>query len=165
MTKASSREWTILTAHGACLIWLSKHPTATIREISDALNISERHVNRLVTDLRKAGYITVERKGRSSVYAVNESAHLRHDFLKGVSIEGIIRAVSRRMMGPVIASGIIIVMQSVTAQTMCSSLSWLLRGHESECQTPRVTSRRTGHRASAETHDHDDTHTRWQEAA
>lgn len=70
--------WTLITNHGACLIYVTKRPEATIREIADAVGITERAAARILRDLREARYIEAKRVGRRNVYQVSPDRPLRH---------------------------------------------------------------------------------------
>lgn len=71
------RRWTILTNHAAVLLYVLEHPDATIRRIADDLNLAERTVMGVVHDLRREGYLLVQKEGRHNVYRVNPRGHMR----------------------------------------------------------------------------------------
>ncbi len=70
--------WTFLTNHARVLLCLAEDPGLRLREIADRIGITERAVQRIVTDLEEAGIVTRAREGRRSRYAINEDARLRH---------------------------------------------------------------------------------------
>ena len=70
--------WTFLTNHGQVLLAIARDPTARLRDIADAVGITERAAQRIVSDLVKEGYIVRRRVGRRNEYEVKERAHLRH---------------------------------------------------------------------------------------
>ncbi len=88
------REWTIFSHHGHVLFYVAANPDATIRAISDALGITERHVARILRNLEVAGMVQVARQGRRNSYTVNPEARLRHPTLAHVTLDRIIRAVT-----------------------------------------------------------------------
>lgn len=71
--------WTLLTNHGAALLYVAEHPDATIREVADAVGVQERAAARILSQLRDAGYLTAERVGRRNTYQLDLSLPLRHD--------------------------------------------------------------------------------------
>ena len=71
------RHWSLLSSHGAVLCYLAGHPEATLRRTSDTLDLTERHVHRVINDLKAAGLVTSELRGRRNVYTINPNA-LRH---------------------------------------------------------------------------------------
>lgn len=71
-------EWTFLSNHGHVLVHLSRNPESLIREIADAVGITERSAQSILADLQEAGYVTVSKKGRRNNYKVNKSKKFRH---------------------------------------------------------------------------------------
>ncbi len=69
--------WTFITNHGAVLALVGQHGRITAREIAAELAITERSVMRIIRDLADAGYISIEREGRTNRYRVNADAPLR----------------------------------------------------------------------------------------
>ena len=74
----ASREWTFLSNHGHVLIHLSRFPDSRVRDISDAVGITERSTQAILSDLEDAGYVTISRVGRRNSYKVNSGAKFRH---------------------------------------------------------------------------------------
>ena len=72
------RGWTLITNHGACLIYIADHPNATVREIADAVAITERAAARILRNLREDGYLAARRVGRRNVYQLDPDLPLRH---------------------------------------------------------------------------------------
>ncbi len=72
------KEWTFITNHGLVLSYVADHKRITSREIASALGITERRVQRIISDLEESGYITKSRNGRYNTYIVNTDLSLRH---------------------------------------------------------------------------------------
>lgn len=70
--------WTFLTNHAHVLLCLLQDPTLRIRDIARAVDITERAVQRIITDLDEAGYIERMRDGRNNIYKVFTDLPLRH---------------------------------------------------------------------------------------
>ena len=70
--------WTFLTNHSHVLICLARDPEMRIRDLSDAVGITERAVQRILMELEQAGAITKVKEGRRNHYAVNMEFPLRH---------------------------------------------------------------------------------------
>jgi DNA-binding IclR family transcriptional regulator len=70
--------WTLLTGHGHVLVEIARNPTARIRDISAAVDLTERTVQVIVADLEAAGYLTRTRTGRRTRYSVNRDHLFRH---------------------------------------------------------------------------------------
>ena len=71
-------EWALLSNHGLTLICLADKPEVTTREIADDLGVTERSVQKIVSDLHSASYIKKEKIGRRNRYKVNQEKPLRH---------------------------------------------------------------------------------------
>jgi DNA-binding IclR family transcriptional regulator len=70
--------WTLLTGHGHVLVEIARNPEARIRDIAVVTGLTERTVQAIVADLAGAGYLTRTRRGRRTIYAVNEDSLFRH---------------------------------------------------------------------------------------
>ena len=77
---ATSHEsmWTFLTNHTHVLFCLSRDPNMRMRDIASEVGITERAVQRIVAELRAAGYLAGERDGRRVEYTIQREKHLRH---------------------------------------------------------------------------------------
>ncbi|MDP9366438.1 MAG: winged helix-turn-helix transcriptional regulator [Chloroflexota bacterium] len=87
-------EWTVFSNHGTVLFYVATNPDATLRQISDAVGITERQVGRIVRNLAEAGMVRIERLGRRNLYAFNPEARLRHPTLAHVPLGPIIAAIA-----------------------------------------------------------------------
>lgn len=74
----SERHWTFLSNHGHVLVQLSRDPNLRIRDIADAVGITERSAQAILVDLETAGYLTVTRIGRRNQYQINPNSKFRH---------------------------------------------------------------------------------------
>jgi len=59
--------WTFLTNHARVLFSLAAQPDLRLREVAGEIGITERAVQRIVTDLEAAGILTRSREGRRTV--------------------------------------------------------------------------------------------------
>ena len=71
-------EWALLSNHGLTLLCLADKPEATTREIAAYLGMTERSVQRIISQLHLASYISKEKVGRRNRYAVNHEMPIRH---------------------------------------------------------------------------------------
>ena len=62
--------WSFLTNHARVLICIAEDPGVRLREIGDAVGITERAAHRIVGELVAAGYVTRRRVGRRSHYTI-----------------------------------------------------------------------------------------------
>lgn len=81
---------TLITSHGLALLYVATHPDATTREISDALEITERRVVDLIRELRAANLVVVTRRGRRNSYAINANARFRHPLIADIPFKAFI---------------------------------------------------------------------------
>ena len=70
---------TFLTNHGLVLTVIFQHRHSTVREIGDAVGITERATHKIVRDLERDGYITKGKEGRRNLYTVNPEVPLRDE--------------------------------------------------------------------------------------
>ncbi len=83
--------WTFLTNHARVLLCLAEEPDLRLREAAERIGITERAVQRIVTDLEDAGVITRSREGRRNHYTINEEARLRHPGDAHVAVGDLLR--------------------------------------------------------------------------
>ncbi len=78
--------WSFLTNHAQVLICLAEDPDIRLREVGDAVGITERAAHRIVTDLIAAGYVSRERNGRRNRYTVQHHLPLPDPFARGQKV-------------------------------------------------------------------------------
>jgi hypothetical protein len=62
--------FTFLTNHAAVLLCIAADPRIRMRDIAATVGITERAAQRIVADLREAGYVVRRRSGRRNTYTV-----------------------------------------------------------------------------------------------
>lgn len=70
--------WTFLTNHAHVLVCLARDPSMRLRDLADAIGITERAVHRIIVELEEAGYVSRAREGRRNRYVVHASKPFRH---------------------------------------------------------------------------------------
>jgi DNA-binding IclR family transcriptional regulator len=75
---AATASWTFLTNHAHVLLCVAAESTLRIRDLADRVSITERAVQRIITELEVAGYLIRQREGRRNVYRVQSHLPLRH---------------------------------------------------------------------------------------
>jgi DNA-binding transcriptional ArsR family regulator len=75
-------EWKFLTNHAHVLLCVAHEPQIRLREIADAVGITERAAHRIIAELEEGGYITRERQGRRNLYCFHSDAVMRHPSLQ-----------------------------------------------------------------------------------
>ena len=74
----SETGWTYLTNHTHVLICLAREPELRLRDVAEKVGITERAVQRIVTELEEGGALTRIRDGRRNRYEVHPQTPLRH---------------------------------------------------------------------------------------
>lgn len=90
MDVAGRPPWTFLSNHAHALLFLAQHPDARLRDIADAVGITERFTHTVVTDLIEAGYLTASKQGRRNTYQVNDELTFRHPLEQGARIRSLL---------------------------------------------------------------------------
>jgi len=72
-------QWTFMSNHGHVLVCLARDPQARMREVADAVGITERAVQQIVRDLVEQGYLRKDKVGRCNHYEIVSTAHFRHE--------------------------------------------------------------------------------------
>ena len=94
MTQATRPGWTFFSNHAHVLIFVSQNPDARVRDIANAVGITERFAHSVLSDLVDAGYLTVTRAGRRNEYAVNEDLTSRHPLESHVEVRELLEIFS-----------------------------------------------------------------------
>ena len=88
--------WTFLSNHGHILIHLHTSPDSRVRDIAEAVGITERSALSILADLEKDGYITVERAGRRNHYRINPHKNFRHPMEAEKPISSLLKIFSKK---------------------------------------------------------------------
>jgi predicted transcriptional regulator len=70
MARDGTPSWSFLTNHAQVLVCIAHDPGIRLREIGEAVGITERAAHRIVVELADAGYISRERNGRRTRYTI-----------------------------------------------------------------------------------------------
>jgi predicted ArsR family transcriptional regulator len=70
MRKDGTTDWSFLTNHAQVLLCIANDPGIRLRDIGEAVGITERAAHRIVVELAAAGYISRRRDGRRNHYTV-----------------------------------------------------------------------------------------------
>jgi DNA-binding transcriptional ArsR family regulator len=73
-----ARHWTFLSNHGHVLICLARDPAARLRDVAIAVGITERAVQKIVSDLEEGGVVQRVRDGRRNRYRLFLDRPMRH---------------------------------------------------------------------------------------
>ena len=75
-------DWKFLTNHAHVLLCVAHEPDIRLREIADAVGITERAAHRIIAELEDGGYISRERRGRRNIYRFHPDTVMRHPNLQ-----------------------------------------------------------------------------------
>lgn len=96
MPKASLSQkasWTFLSNYGHVLLLIARDPEARMKDIAQAVGITERAVQRIIDDLSRERYLIVTRAGRRNRYELNADQPLRHKVEAHCTVGGLVRFV------------------------------------------------------------------------
>lgn len=82
----SSKNWNLMATHGIVLFYIAANPDSTMRQMSEALSLTERRIAQVVHDLADAKLLNVTRNGRRNAYTVNPDAGFRHPTLSHITL-------------------------------------------------------------------------------
>lgn len=74
----SQHSWTLFSNYAHVLVCLADDPSARLRDVADRVGITERAVQRIVSQLENATVLTKERDGRRNHYRIDMDCPLRH---------------------------------------------------------------------------------------
>ena len=75
---ADAPAWTFLSNHAHVLLLVARDPEILLKDVARTVGITERAVQRIVSDLEASRYIERERRGRRNRYTVHPEMPLRH---------------------------------------------------------------------------------------
>jgi len=87
--------WTFLTSHASVLLEVARSPDATVRQIADRADLTERQAHRVLSDLVDSGYVQRERQGRRNHYRVNDALPMRRASIANRRVGELLAALNR----------------------------------------------------------------------
>ena len=76
--KGTVPSWTFLTNHAHVLLCVAHFPEMRVRDIAEQVGITERSVQRILSELEEAGYVSRAHHGRQNHYEIHADLPLRH---------------------------------------------------------------------------------------
>ncbi|MEV5607415.1 helix-turn-helix domain-containing protein [Streptomyces sp. NPDC052225] len=70
--------WTFITNHARVLAAIAEDQNARIRDIAAHCRLTERAVQKIISDLERSGFLSHTREGRGNTYSIEPSKVLRH---------------------------------------------------------------------------------------
>jgi DNA-binding MarR family transcriptional regulator len=71
-------QWTFLSNHGRVFFYIAKHPRSTTEAISHEVGLTQRGVQKIISELEETGYIARRKEGRCNFYIVHPELPMRH---------------------------------------------------------------------------------------
>jgi DNA-binding MarR family transcriptional regulator len=90
----SSKNWNLMATHGIVLFYIAANSESTMRQMSEALSLTERRIAQVVRDLSEAELLNVTRNGRRNSYSVNPNAGFRHPTLSHITLGKFVEVLS-----------------------------------------------------------------------
>ncbi|RPF37799.1 winged helix-turn-helix domain-containing protein [Streptomyces sp. TLI_185] len=82
--------WTFVTNHARVLAAIADNHSARIRDIAAHCRLTERAVQKIISDLEQAGYLSHTREGRTNTYRIDPSKVLRHPAEAGLTVASLL---------------------------------------------------------------------------
>jgi DNA-binding transcriptional ArsR family regulator len=93
---SGAHTFTYLTNHSHVLVALDTDPELRVRDLASLVGITERAVQRILSDLEEARAIKIERIGRRNRYRIQRGGRLRHPLEEHCTIGGLLSWVHAR---------------------------------------------------------------------
>ncbi len=85
-----SSGWSFFTNHAHVLLCLAEDPEMRLRDVVAAVGITERAVQKIISELVSGGVLERERIGRRNVYRIHGELPLRHPVESHCKVQGLI---------------------------------------------------------------------------
>ena len=92
-------EWSFLTNHARALLFISGNPDARLRDIADAMGVTERTAYGIVLQLSEAGYVVKQRDGRRNRYLVQDHLPLRDPLSRKGTVRELLDLIGEQQTG------------------------------------------------------------------
>lgn len=92
-TRAAHGAWTFFTNHAHVLVCLAGDPEMRLRDVGVEVGITERAVQKIVSELEAGGVLERERQGRRNVYRILGDLPLRHPLESHCTVDGLVHFV------------------------------------------------------------------------
>jgi len=96
----SANNWTFFSNHGHVYFLLANNESITLREIALKVDITERSVTGIISDLYREGYIDKEKVGRTNIYRAIPEKRLKHPLESNVKLSdlnALVRKANKKM--------------------------------------------------------------------
>ncbi|NGN67416.1 MarR family transcriptional regulator [Streptomyces sp. A7024] len=94
------RGWTFLTNHARVLATIAQNPHARIRDIAAHCRLTERAVQKIISDLEGEGYLSHRRDGRANTYRIEPEKVMRHPAEAGLPVGSLLSLIIQQEQLP-----------------------------------------------------------------
>lgn len=84
----------LFCSDGAALFYIARHPGCTIRDLANALVVTQRTIWSLIGNLKRGNVINIRKDGRLHHYWIKEEAPFPDPVLSHLSIGQVMQALS-----------------------------------------------------------------------
>lgn len=98
--------WTFLSNHALVMMCLVDDPTVRMRDVAVQVGITERAVQRILTELEEGKYLQRHREGRRNFYIVDLTQSMRHPMTRNSRVADLLRLRLRSNDSPQIGGAI-----------------------------------------------------------
>jgi predicted ArsR family transcriptional regulator len=88
--------WSFLTNHAQVLLCIAHDPNIRLRDIGEAVGITERAAHRIIVELAAAGYISRRRDGRRNHYTIQSHLPLPDPLAREQKLGDLLAILARR---------------------------------------------------------------------
>jgi predicted ArsR family transcriptional regulator len=88
--------WSFLTNHAQVLLCIAHDPGIRLRDIGEAVGITERAAHRIIVELAAAGYISRRRDGRRNHYTIQSHLPLPDPLAREQKLGDLLAILARR---------------------------------------------------------------------
>ena len=88
--RSNAPGWSFFTNHAHVLLCLAEDPEMRLRDVVAAVGITERAVQKIISELVAGGVLERERIGRRNVYRIHGELPLRHPVESHCKVQGLI---------------------------------------------------------------------------
>ena len=90
------KKWNFITNHGLVLLYISRNPQCTMREMAATLGITERSIHRVLKDLEQEGYVSWQGTGKGNIYEINNTRGLKHELTRDVIVADLLDLLGKK---------------------------------------------------------------------
>ena len=94
---SSASTWTFLSNHAHVLVCLHRDPEMRVRDLSALVGITERAVQKILSQLEEEGLITRHREGRRNTYSLHLDQPLRHPIESHCSVRHLVDSIDGKV--------------------------------------------------------------------